>query len=163
MASLNKVQLIGNLGADPEVRYTAGGQPVANLRIATTEKFRGRDGQIVEHTEWHRIVVWGKQAESCKQYLSRGRQVYVEGSLEAREWTDKEGAKHTNTEIKALRILFLGGRETGQPGQAASAPASRPATSGSYTGTAGGAARPPQDPPPADEPPGAPIDDDIPF
>ena len=113
MGSINKVILIGNLGADHEIRYTSGGQAVANLRIATTERFRDKDNQPQEKTEWHRVVVWGKQAESCKQYLSRGRQVYVEGALETREWTDKEGVKRYSTEVKARQIVFLGSREGG--------------------------------------------------
>ena len=93
MASVNKVILIGNLGADPEVRYTQGGQPVANLRIATTDVWNDKDGNRQERTEWHSISVWGKQAEHCGQYLSKGRQVYVEGRLQSREYTDKEGVQ----------------------------------------------------------------------
>jgi len=116
MASLNKVILIGNLGLDPEVRYTAGGSAVANLRVATTDRFRDRDGNVQEKTEWHRVVVWGRQAEQAKEYLRKGRQIYVEGALETREWTDKEGMKRYTTEIKARQILFLGPREGGGEG-----------------------------------------------
>jgi len=116
MGSVNKVILIGNLGADPEVRYTGGGTPVANLRIATTDRWRDREGNPQERTEWHRIVVWGKQAEHCQKYLSRGRQVYVEGSLETREWNDRDGNKRYTTEVKARQVVFLGGRGEGGGG-----------------------------------------------
>ncbi len=110
MAALNKVILIGNLGGDPEVRYLPSGQPVANFNIATTEKWAGKEGQPGgERTEWHRIVVFGKQAENCKQYLSKGRQAYVEGRLQTREWQNKEGQKQRTTEIIAQSVLFLGG------------------------------------------------------
>ncbi len=113
MGSVNKVILIGNLGADPEVRYTAGGQAVANLRIATTEKWRDRDNNVQEKTEWHRVVVWGKSAEHCRDYLRKGRQVYIEGSLETREWQDRDGQKRFTTEVKARQVVFLGGRDGG--------------------------------------------------
>ncbi len=108
MASLNKVTLIGNLGADPEVRFTGTGQPVANFNIATTEKW-----QSGEKTEWHRVVVFGKQAETCKTYLSKGRQIYVEGRLQTRQWDDKSGNKRYTTEVIAQRVLFLGGAPGG--------------------------------------------------
>ena len=108
MASLNKVILIGNLGSDPEVRYLPSGQAVANFNIATTEKWTGKDGNPGEKTEWHRIVVFGKLAELCKEYLKKGRQVYVEGRLQTREWDDKEGQKKKTTEIIAQTVLFLG-------------------------------------------------------
>ncbi|NQZ96589.1 MAG: single-stranded DNA-binding protein, partial [Myxococcales bacterium] len=112
MASVNKVILIGNLGKDPELRYTQSGQAVANFNIATTERFGGRDGgEMQERTEWHRIVTWGKTAENCAQYLSKGRSVYIEGRLQTRDWEDKEGNKRYTTEITALRVQFLGGRE----------------------------------------------------
>lgn len=113
MAGVNKVILIGNLGKDPEVRYTAGGQSVANFNIATSESWNDKQGQKQERTEWHRIVVWGKQAEHCGEYLSKGRQVYVEGRLQTREWTDKEGRKQYTTEVVATNITFLGGGEKG--------------------------------------------------
>jgi len=103
MASLNKVILIGHLGADPEVRFTGSGAAVANLRMATTEKWQGG-----ERTEWHKIVVFGKQAETCKEYLSKGRQVYIEGRLQTRQWEDKDGNKRYTTETVAQRVLFLG-------------------------------------------------------
>jgi len=111
MASLNKVFLIGNLGADPELRYTANGNAVANFRIATTEKWKDRDDQMQERTEWHRIVVWGKTAEHCGEYLRKGRSVHVEGKIQTREWEDKEGNKRWTTEVVADRVTFLGGRD----------------------------------------------------
>lgn len=110
MASVNKVILIGNLGQDPEKRVTGTGQPVCTLNLATTERWTARDGQKQEKTEWHRVVVWGPQAESCSQYLSKGRQVYVEGRLQTRQWEDKEGNKRYTTEVVAQRIQFLGGK-----------------------------------------------------
>ncbi|PIR20653.1 MAG: single-stranded DNA-binding protein [Deltaproteobacteria bacterium CG11_big_fil_rev_8_21_14_0_20_47_16] len=110
MASLNRVMLIGNLGADPEVRYTPGGQPVATFNIATTERWTDKGGQKQEKTEWHRIVVWGKQAENCKEYLSKGRPVFIEGRLQTREWNDKEGKKRWTTEVVASLVQFLGTR-----------------------------------------------------
>lgn len=110
--SLNKVLLIGRLGRDPEMRYTASGQPVANFSIATDETYTSKDGQKVEKTEWHRIVVWGKQAEFCGNYLSKGRLVYIEGKLETRKWQDKEGMERTTTEIRADRVLGLDSRQS---------------------------------------------------
>ena len=110
-SGVNKVILIGNLGANPELRYTPGGQAVANFRIATNEKWTDKSGQSQERTEWHRIVVWGKLAELCNQYLQKGRQVYVEGRLQTREWTDKENHKHYTTEVVAQQVTFLGGRD----------------------------------------------------
>src|SRR5262245_27842039 len=101
MASVNKVILIGNLGRDPELRYTQGGQAVGNCSVATTERDSSRDGTPQEHTEWHRIVVWGKQAESCAKYLAKGRSVYIEGSLRTQEWEDFFCNKRPTTEINA--------------------------------------------------------------
>jgi single-strand DNA-binding protein len=113
-SGVNKVILVGNLGKDPEVRYTPSGQAVANFTIATNEAWTGKDGQKQERTEWHRIVVWGKTAENCGEYLSKGRQVYIEGRLQTREWTNKEGAKQYTTEIVANQVTFLQGGERGQ-------------------------------------------------
>jgi len=110
---VNKVILIGNLGADPEVRFTPGGQAVANFRIATSETWNDKNGQKQERTEWHRIVVWGKLAELCGEYLKKGRQCYVEGRLQTREWTDKENRKNYTTEVVANSVVFLGGRDAG--------------------------------------------------
>lgn len=111
---VNKVILIGNLGADPEVRFTPGGQAVANFRIATSESWTDKNGQKQERTEWHRIVVWGKLAELCGEYLKKGRQCYVEGRLQTREWTDKENKKNYTTEVVATSVTFLGGRDAGE-------------------------------------------------
>jgi len=113
-SGVNKVILVGNLGKDPEVRYTPGGQAVANFTIATNEAWTDKQGQKQERTEWHKIVVWGKTAENCGEYLSKGRQVYIEGRLQTREWNNKEGAKQYTTEIVANQVLFLQGGERGQ-------------------------------------------------
>lgn len=109
MASVNKVILIGNLGRDPEIRFTPGGQAVANFTLATTDTWNDKAGQKQERTEWHRIVVWGKLAELCGEYLKKGRQTYIEGRLQTREWQDKEGQKRTTTEVVASQVVFLGG------------------------------------------------------
>jgi single-strand DNA-binding protein len=108
MGFLNRVMLIGNLGRDPEIRYTKEGVPVATFTIATNEYYRDRSGEKVVRTEWHRIVVWRKLAEWAGQYLSKGKQVYVEGKIRTREYDDKNGIKRRVTEIVALRIQLLG-------------------------------------------------------
>jgi single-strand DNA-binding protein len=108
MGSVNKVMLVGNLGKDAELRYTPGGAAVATLNLATTEVWNDKQGQRQEKTEWHRIVVWGKQAESLQEYLVKGKQIYVEGRLQTRQWDDKDGNKRYTTEIKADRITLLG-------------------------------------------------------
>jgi single-strand DNA-binding protein len=110
---LNKVLLIGNLGADPELRHTSAGQAVAELRVATGRKWKAADGTQRDETEWHRVVVWGEQAEHCAKYLAKGRQVYVEGRLQTRKWQDKQGAERWTTEVVAQVVQFLGGREGG--------------------------------------------------
>ena len=135
MASVNKVILVGNLGRDPELRYTQQGTAVANFTLATNESFQRKDGNREERTEWHRIVAWGKTAELCSQYLSKGRSVYIEGRIQTRAWENKEGQKQKTTEIVAQSVQFLGGRGGGEGG-----------------GRSGGSG----DPPP-------PADDDIPF
>lgn len=104
---LNKVMIIGNLGADPELRYTSSGNPVCEIRVATKEVWKGRDGEKKDRTEWHRVVVWGKQGENVNKYLSKGRQVYVEGRIQTRSWQDQEGKKRYTTEIVANNVLFL--------------------------------------------------------
>ena len=118
MAGVNKVILIGNLGRDPELRYTASGTAVANFSLATTENIRTKDGGREDRTEWHRIVAWARTAELCAQYLSKGRSVYIEGRLQTREWEDKEGQKRRTTEVVALNVQFLGGRGQGGGGGA---------------------------------------------
>ena len=140
MASLNKVILIGNLGRDPKVRYTQNDTAVANFTLATNDVWTDKGGERQERTEWHRIVVWGKQAEIVREHLSKGKQVYVEGSIQTRQWDDREGNKRTTTEIRAQRFLMLGRAEPGESRVTSAAPAE----------TAG------------DEP-GPPPEDDIPF
>lgn len=125
MSSVNKVILIGNLGNDPEVRYTQGGSAVANFNMATNEVWNNKDGQREERTEWHRIVCWGRTAELAGEYLSKGRTVYVEGRLQTREWEDKEGQKRYTTEIVAQSVKFLGGR-----GESSGRPAAKAASGG---------------------------------
>ena len=148
MSGVNKAILIGNLGADPEARYTQGGAAVTNFRIATSEKWTGKDGQPQERTEWHRIVTFGRLAETCRDYLSKGRQVYVEGRIQTRQWEDRDGNKRWTTEIVAQTVRFLGSR--GDRGDVPSSPP--PASDDSYYGGGGGDSGPP------------PIgDDDVPF
>lgn len=147
MGSVNKVILVGNLGRDAELRYTPGGAAVATLNMATTEVWNDKQGQRQEKTEWHRVILWGKQAESLQEYLTKGKQIYVEGRLQTREW-EKDGVKRYTTEIKADRITLLGGGGGGRSG-GAFAGGERPVSAGGR-GT--------------DEPPMEPItDDDIPF
>src|SRR3990172_4875236 len=123
MRGVNKVILIGNLGRDPEIRYTTSGQAVANFTIATTEVRPNKSGEKDEFTEWHRIVAWGKLAEICGQYLSKGRQVYIEGRIETRDWNDRDGQKRSTTEVIAENMVMLGGRgEEAPPPPAAEAP-----------------------------------------
>ncbi len=151
MASVNKVILVGNLGADPEIRYLPSGEAVANLRLATTDSWKDKDGNKQEATEWHRVSYFGRQAEVCGQYLKKGSQIYVEGSIRTRKWQDKEGQDRYSTEIRGDRMQMLGGRQG-----MGDAPA-RDSGGGS-----GGGSRPA----PAAQPPGGgfnDIEDDIPF
>ena len=148
--SVNKVILVGRLGRDPETRYTSGGQAVANFSLATDESFKDRSGERQKRTEWHKIVVWGKQAEIAQQYLKKGSLVYVEGRIQTRQWDDREGQKRTSYEIVANTFRMLGGRaEAAAAGAGPSAPAGADAEA----------------PAPADEPAGTPeiTDEDIPF
>jgi len=140
MASVNRVILIGNLGRDPEVRFTQNGTAVANFTLATNEVWTDKGGERQERTEWHRIVVWGKQAEIVREHLTKGKQVYVEGSIQTRQWDDREGNKRQTTEIKALRVVMLGRPE---PGEARMSAAAAPDA--------------------ASDEPGPPPEDDIPF
>jgi single-strand DNA-binding protein len=148
MASVNKVILLGNLGRDPELRYTPGGQPVANFTVATNESWTKKDGSgREERTEWHRIVAWGRTAELCAQYLAKGRTVYIEGKLQTREWENKEGQKQRTTEIVANTVQFIGsggggGAPRGAQGSGGGAPTGGGGSSGG--GFDGG-------PPPEDE------------
>jgi single-strand DNA-binding protein len=116
MGSVNKVILVGNLGRDAELRYTPGGAAVATLNLATTEVWNDKSGQRQEKTEWHRVVLWGKSAESLQEYLTKGKQIYVEGRLQTRQWDDKDGNKRYTTEIRGDRIVLLGGGGRSQSG-----------------------------------------------
>ena len=139
MAGVNKVILVGNLGADPEIRYTADGTAVATFRLATSRRWTNKEGERVVQTEWHRIVAWRRLGEICAQYLSKGKQVYVEGRLQTRSWEDKDGNKRWTTEIVAENLQMLG-----RAGDVMDVPDETPATqddSGDKT----------------------PLDDDIPF
>ena len=149
MGSVNKVILVGNLGKDAEVRVTPGGQSVASFSIATTENWTSKEGEKKEQTEWHRIVLWGKPAESLQPYLVKGKQVYLEGRLQTRQW-EKEGQKHYTTEVKADKIVLLGGGGAGAGG------GSRGGDRQVERGGDGGYQDPMRDPAPV-------TDDDIPF
>jgi single-strand DNA-binding protein len=144
MASMNKVLILGNLGSDPELKVTPGGQPVANFNVATNDVWNDKQGNRQERTEWHRIVVWGRQAEHCHQYLKKGRTVFIEGRIQSRQWEDKQGQKRTTTEIVANNVQFIGGQ--GGPGRQ-------------------GADEPQLSEPPARDAGGAPAiaDEDVPF
>jgi single-strand DNA-binding protein len=119
MASLNKVMLIGNLGKDPEVRYTGSGQAVASFSLATSERFKNKQsGEWEEKTEWHRVTLWGKQAEVAGEYLAKGKTVFIEGRLQTRKWTDRDGNEKYTTEIVGERMQMLGGKGDGGGGGA---------------------------------------------
>ncbi len=143
---VNKAIIIGNLGKDPEVRFTPSGRAVAKFSVATTEKWNDQQGQKQEKTEWHNIVVWGKQAETCGQYLSKGRQVFIEGRITNRSYDDKDGNKKYISEIIARDVRFLGGRDGG---------------GGAGGGSGGGGSF--NAPPGQDDPSAPQEDDDIPF
>src|SRR6478735_2052973 len=153
---VNKVILVGNLGADPDMRYTPSGQGVCELRVATSESWNDKNGQRQERTEWHRIVVWGKRAEVCSKYLSKGRQIYVEGRIQTRSWDDKDGNKKYMTEIIAQEVVFIGGGKGegggggGGRGGRDDGPPPSDADFGGYGGGGGGGG-------------GGGPDDDIPF
>lgn len=108
MSGINKVILVGRLGTDPEMKNTSTGQKVTRINLATSESWVNREGERQEKTEWHRVVIWGKLAETCAQHLSKGRQVYVEGRLQTRSWETESGDKRYSTEVVALQVLFLG-------------------------------------------------------
>jgi single-strand DNA-binding protein len=124
MRGVNKVILVGNLGRDPEIRYTRDGTAVANLNLATTDTWNDANGQKQERTEWHRVVAWGKLAEIAKEYLGKGRQVYIEGRLQTRSWEDKDGNKRYTTEVRADQMLMLGGRGGDSPARESGPPPS---------------------------------------
>jgi single-strand DNA-binding protein len=112
--SVNKVILVGRLGSDPELRYTTNGSPVANFNLATNESWVEKDGKKQEKTEWHRIVVFGKVAELCSKYLTKGKQTYIEGKLQTRQWQDKDGQTKYTTEVQALSVQFIGDKNTSE-------------------------------------------------
>ena len=160
--SVNRVILVGRLGRDPETRYTGSGQAVANFSVATDESYKDRNGERQKRTEWHKIVVWGKQAEIAQQYLKKGSLIFIEGRIQSREWQDKEGQKRTSFEIVASNFRMLGGRADGAAAAAGAAAGGTPrggedfdqsaAPEESYGGGSGGG-------------PGGPeiSDEDIPF
>ena len=114
MASVNKVILVGNLGRDPEIRYLPSGEPVANITIATSSKYKGKTGEMVEETEWHRVTFFGKLAEICNQYLTKGSQVFIQGRMKTEKYTDKSGIEKYATKIVADRMQMLGGKSEGR-------------------------------------------------
>jgi single-strand DNA-binding protein len=156
MGTVNKVIIVGNLGRDAELRYTPGGAAVSTLSLATTDVWNDKAGQRQEKTEWHRVVLWGKQAETLKDYLLKGRQIYVEGRLQTRQWDDKDGNKRYTTEIRSDRVVLLGGRggNTGE-GSGGGGDYGSPRSSGSSSSssTSGGSPGPPPEL----------TEDDIPF
>lgn len=127
MASLNKAMILGNVGADPELRYTSGGQAVITLSVATSDRWKDKDGNEQDRTEWHKIVVWGKQAELCSKYVTKGKQILVEGRIQTRKYDDKDGVTRYATEIVADKVTFLGGGSGAESdGSGKSAPKSGP-------------------------------------
>lgn len=140
MASVNKVILVGNLGRDPEVRYMPSGEAVANLTVATTDKYKDKSGQMQESTEWHRVSFFGRTAEVCGEYLAKGTQIYVEGSIRTRKYTDKEGVEKYATEIRGERMQMLGARKGGDAGNQGSQNASGNAAN-DYARQSGGSAQ----------------------
>ncbi len=155
MGSVNKVILVGNLGADPELKYTPSNRPVCNLSVATNEVWKDKGGQRQERTEWHRVIVWGEPAEHCAKYLTKGRTVYIEGRLQTRSWDDKEGKKRYTTEVVSDRVVFLGGQGPGAEGGMGGGRGKRGWGEDSATPAAADA--------PGEPPPNDPGDDDIPF
>lgn len=145
--TVNKVILVGNLGADPESRTTQTGSTVANLRIATTERAKDRDGNWTDHTEWHRVACFGRTAENVARFCRKGKQVYIEGKIRTRKWQDRDGNDRWSTEVIADQIRFLGGRGDGASSYDSSGPSTSPPSNG-YGGPSGG---------------NSDMDDDIPF
>ena len=160
MASVNKVILLGNLGRDPETRYTTGGDAVTNLNIATSEQWKDKNGEKQERTEWHRVVLFGRQAEIAGEYLKKGRSVYIEGRLQTRKYTDKDGVEKYSTEIVGDRMQLIGGAREGggsgggdaEFGSGGGAPSRRPQGGGGAAPAGGGGRKGTDD-----------FDDDIPF
>lgn len=162
MASVNKVIIVGNLGRDPEIKYTQSNVPVANFSVATSESWKDKNsGEWQEKTEWHRVVAWRHLAERAERYLKKGKQVYVEGRLETRKWTGQDGQEKYTTEIIADQLMLLGRREEGEGGGGGGGYSDGPARGGRPAGGGGGGASgfhpdPMSDPGPSD-------DDDLPF
>lgn len=174
---VNKVLLIGNLGQDPDLRSTAGGQSVATLRVATTDKYKDKEGTLQERTEWHTVVVWGRDAENVAKYCKKGKQIYIEGRLQTRKWQDKEGKDRYSTEVVGETIRFLGGAggsgenegggsrgggQSGGYGRGRDGGGSQGSQGGGGYGGQRGGSQGTQPQPPADDPPFTP-DEDIPF
>jgi len=152
MASVNKVILVGNLGRDPETRYTTSGDAVTNIRLATTDTWKDKNGEKQERTEWHNVVFYGRQAEIAGEYLKKGRQIYVEGRIQTRKWQDKEGQDRYTTEVVADRMQMLGSREGGGAPSGADESPTRERASAGAKGAATPAKKNVDD-----------LDDDIPF
>jgi len=169
MASVNKVILLGNLGRDPETRYTTGGDAVTNLNIATSEQWKDKSGEKQERTEWHRVVLFGRQAEVAGEYLKKGRSVYIEGRLQTRKYTDKDGVEKYSTEIVADRMQLIGGAREGgggddeMPGGGSGGGGGRAPSRGSSGGGGGGGGQRPAGGSAGKKPGGEDFDDDIPF
>lgn len=164
MASVNKVILVGNLGRDPEIRYMPSGEPVANITIATSSKYKNKSGEMVEETEWHRVTFFGKLAEIVGQYLKKGRSVYVEGRIKTRKYTDKDGIEKYATDIIANEMQMLGGREgMGEPASDDGGYESAPRRPASAPRPAAAAPAARQAPPPRPASGFDDMDDDIPF
>ena len=138
MGSVNKVILVGNLGRDAELRYTPGGAAVATLNMATTEVWNDKSGQRQEKTEWHRVVLWGKTAESLSEYLTKGKQIYVEGKLQTRKWKDKDGNDKYTTEVRGDRVVLLSGGARGDGARSEGASRSTASDEFSHGEPAGG-------------------------
>src|SRR5713226_8938639 len=153
--SVNKVILIGRLGKDPEVKYTPSGAPVAKFSLATDEVFKDRSGEQQKHTEWHNIVAWNKLAEICGEYLTKGKQVYIEGSIRSRQWEDQNGGKRTAYEIVAREMKMLGSRADSERPSSSSGSVSASPGPGPAEFEAGGESPPPASPEITDE--------DLPF
>jgi len=160
--TVNRVILVGRLGKDPEVKYTPSGAPVAKFSLATDETFKDRSGEQQKHTEWHNIVAWNKTAEICGQYLTKGKLVYIEGSIRSRQWEDQAGNKRTSYDIVVSRMQMLGSRAESERASAA-APAPSPTAERAAFSPA--PEHPPAERPPAPEPPSESeiTDEDVPF
>ena len=164
--SVNKVMLVGHLGRDPETRYTSSGQAVANFSVATSETYKDKAGERQKRTEWHKIVVWGKQAEIAQKYLKKGSLVFIEGRIQSREWQDKEGGKRTSFEIVCNNFRMLGGRPDGARAEGGGGYGDSAHGSGASGGSGGGADFEHAAPPAGDDlAHGGPeiSDEDIPF